>query len=80
MSLQLPTHKKLKDIYGFEQDNTIVDVILKRDEIASIAGTSRETVTRLLSEFNDEKMLLLEGRKIRILDLQRLHAIAYKSF
>lgn len=70
----------LKDIYGFEQNNTIVDVSLKRDEIASIAGTSRETVTRLLSEYNEEKILLLEGRKIRILDLPRLHAIAYRSF
>lgn len=70
----------LKDIYGFEQNNTIVDVSLKRDEIASIAGTSRETVTRLLSEFSDEKILLLEGRKIRILDMPRLQAIANKSF
>ena len=70
----------LKDIYGFEQNNTIVDVSLKRDEIASIAGTSRETVTRLLSEFNEEEILLLEGRKIRILDLPRLQAIANKSF
>lgn len=70
----------IKEIYGFEQDNTVIDVSLKRDEIASIAGTSRETVTRLLSEYNEEKILLLEGRKIRILDLPRLHAIAYKSF
>ena len=70
----------LKDIYGFEQNNTIVDISLKRDEIASISGTSRETVTRLLSEYNEEKILLVEGRKIRILDMPRLQAIAYRSF
>lgn len=70
----------LKDVYGFEQDNNIIDVSLKRDEIAGIAGASRETVTRILSELNEEKIVLLEGRKIRILDPEKLQAIAFRSF
>ncbi len=69
----------LKDIYGYEQDNTI-NARLKRDEIASIAGTSRETVIRLLSEYNEEKILLIQGRKISILDLESLIQHSNRSF
>jgi len=70
----------LKDMYGYEQEGTIIDVSLKRDEIASIAGTSRETVVRLLSEYSEEKILLVEGRKIRILNLNELVQNANKSY
>lgn len=70
----------LKDIYGYERDGNVVDVSLTRDEIASIAGTTRETVTRLLSEYNEEKILLVKGRKIRIIDINRLIQDSKKSF
>ena len=70
----------LKDVYGYEQNNTVINVSLKRDEIASIAGTSRETVVRLLSEYSDENILEVKGRKINILNLDKLSRIANKSF
>lgn len=70
----------LKDIYGYEQNETTIDVNLRRDEIASIAGTSRETVTRLLYEYNEERILSVEGKKIGILDLNKLTQIANSSF
>lgn len=62
----------LKEIYGFESDNATLNIELKRDEIAAIAGTVRETATRFLSELNHEKCIELSGKKIKILDLQRL--------
>lgn len=70
----------LKQIYGYEQEGSVINISLKRDEVASIAGTSRETVVRLLSEFCDEAILHLNGRKIQILDLAKLTNIANKSF
>ncbi len=70
----------LKDIYGYEQEGYVINISLKRDEIASIAGTSRETVVRILSEYSDEKILHLSGRKIQILDIKRLITNANKSF
>lgn len=70
----------LKDIYGYEQEGSVIDISLKRDEIAGIAGTSRETVVRILSEYNDEKILHLNGRKIQVLDIEKLIRIANRSF
>lgn len=70
----------LKDVYGYEEEGTAINISLKRDEIAGIAGTSRETTTRLLSEFADEKVLSIEGRKISILNLDKLKKISNKSF
>lgn len=70
----------LKDIYGYEQEGTVINISLRRDEIASIAGTSRETVVRLLSEYSDENIIQIDGRKISIIDLDRLIRNAKKSF
>ncbi len=70
----------LKEIYGFEEDNITININLKRDEIAGIAGTVRETATRLLAEFCDDNMILVNGRKIKILDLPKLVKSANSSF
>ena len=62
----------LKEIYGFEEDGTTLNINLKRDEIAGIAGTVRETATRFLSELNESHIISLSGKKIRILDMKKL--------
>jgi CRP-like cAMP-binding protein len=41
-----------------------------------MVGTSRETATRLLSEFNDEDLIKLTGKKITILNEQKLRKTA----
>lgn len=70
----------LKEVYGFEEDNATININLKRDEIAGIAGTVRETATRLLSEFCHDEIIVLNGRKIKILDLHKLNKSANYSF
>lgn len=62
----------LKEIYGFEDDGSTLNINLKRDEIAGIAGTVRETATRLLYEFRESQIIELSGKKIKILNLQKL--------
>ncbi|MCZ2357243.1 MAG: Crp/Fnr family transcriptional regulator [Bacteroidia bacterium] len=62
----------LKEIYGFEEDGATLNINLKRDEIAGIAGTVRETATRFLSELNESHIISLSGKKIRILDIKKL--------
>ena len=52
-----------------------VKVALSHEEIAQIIGTSRETVTRLLSEFRKKKLAELKGSTLHIHDragLERL--------
>ncbi|HRY32012.1 MAG TPA: Crp/Fnr family transcriptional regulator [Bacteroidales bacterium] len=50
-------------------------ITLSREDLANLIGTATETVIRLLSEFKHDGLITLNGRKISILDLQRLRKI-----
>ncbi|WP_192823461.1 response regulator [Rufibacter sp. LB8] len=45
---------------------------VSREDMASMAGMATETVSRILSDFTQEKLILKKGRLIQILDLARL--------
>ncbi len=45
---------------------------MSRDDIANMAGTTRENVVRLLREFKDEKLIETQGRKIWIMDIKKM--------
>lgn len=62
----------LKETYGVEDDGQTINVTLSREEIANLVGTATESAIRLLSEFRKEKVIDLPGKKIRILQLQKL--------
>ena len=49
---------------------------LTRMDLANIIGTAGETVIRLLSEFKEEKLISIKGRKIFLLDPERLKILA----
>ena len=52
------------------------EINLTRTDIASIVGTANECVIRLLSEFKEDNLIHVNGRKINILDLEELKKIA----
>jgi CRP-like cAMP-binding protein len=49
---------------------------MSRDDLASLVGTVRENVVRVLSEFKKEKVLETKGRKIIVQDVKKLIVIA----
>lgn len=49
---------------------------LSREDLANIVGSATETIIRLLSEFREEKLIEIEGRKIILRDVRRLRKIA----
>jgi CRP/FNR family transcriptional regulator len=61
----------LKETYGLDADNH-VNVALTREDIANLVGTATETAIRLLSEFNKDHIIELSGKKIKILDHNKL--------
>ncbi len=61
----------LKNEFDTDEDNTL-NISLTREELANIVGTATESVIRLLSEFKSDKLIELNGRKIKILDLPAL--------
>ena len=65
----------LKDDFGLDADG-VLQISLTREELANITGTATESAIRLLSEFKDDKMIALNGRKITILDEKRLKRTA----
>jgi len=62
----------LKESYGFEPDGCTINISITREEIASIVGTARETATRLLAELSKEKSIELDGKKIKIINQEKL--------
>lgn len=66
----------LNQCYGAEKDGKTVNIQITREELANIVGTARETVTRSLLELDKEKIIELAGKKIKILDRDKLVATA----
>ncbi|MBM3167846.1 MAG: Crp/Fnr family transcriptional regulator [Bacteroidetes bacterium] len=64
---------QLASSYGIEGGNSQkIDLLLTREEIASIVGTATESVIRLLSEFKKDGLIDLEGKKIIVKDRKGL--------
>jgi len=61
-----------KATFGFAADGQTLNVTFSREEIADYVGTSTESAIRLLSEFNQDKIIELAGKKIKILSLPKL--------
>jgi CRP-like cAMP-binding protein len=65
----------LKEIFGYDESQKVLNVNISRAEIASLAGTSQEQVVRALTELEKDKMISKVIRKIRILDEKKLQKI-----
>lgn len=61
--------------FGLDDQN-FLQISLTREELANIVGTATESVIRLLSEFKSDKLVELNGRKIRILNKKGLEKIS----
>lgn len=57
------------DSFGFDKsDSNKLSFTLSRKDIANIAGTTYETVIRVLSELDKQKLIAIDGKAIRILE------------
>jgi len=65
----------LIDSYGLEEDNTI-NIYLAREDLASLSNMTTSNAIRTLSMFVAEKVIVLDGRKIKILDEEKLRKIS----
>ena len=65
----------LKDRFDLDDDQ-VLQISLTREELANLVGTATESVIRLLSEFKSDKLIELQGRKIKILNLPGLTKVA----
>jgi len=64
-------------VNDFGLDNQqFLNISLTREELANIVGTATESVIRLLSEFKSDKLVELNGRRIKILNTRGLEKIS----
>jgi CRP-like cAMP-binding protein len=61
--------------FGLDEQK-FLKISLTREELANIVGTATESVIRLLSEFKNDKLVDLNGRKIKILNIKGLEKIS----
>lgn len=66
----------LKEKYGFENDGTTLMAYLSREDIANLSNMTTSNAIRTLSAFASEKVIAIDGRKIRILDTAKLERIS----
>jgi len=57
-------------------DEQFLKISLTREELANIVGTATESVIRLLSEFKSDKLVELNGRKIKVINKKGLEKIS----
>ncbi len=65
----------LKEDFDLDIQNTL-KISLTRKELANMVGTATESIIRLLSEFKQDKLIELQARKIKLIDLEGLRRIA----
>ena len=59
---------------GIEHDNTL-EFEVSREDLASLAGTAKETLIRTLSDFKSEGYIEIDGSKIKVMDIKKLQSM-----
>lgn len=65
----------LVEKYGVDENSNILKIQITREDIANMAGTTRESATRSLSKLKSMGIIELSGKNIFILDEKKLLAM-----
>ena len=65
----------LKETYGYDEDNCTLKVCLTREDLANLSNMTTANAIRTLSSFATEGIVELEGKKIRIINKEKLELI-----
>ena len=66
----------LKENYGLEEDGATISIYLSREDLANLSNMTASNAIRTLSIFENERIIALDGRKIKLIDEERLHKIS----
>ena len=66
----------LLESYGLEEDGATISIYLSREDLANLSNMTTSNAIRTLSTFVDERIISLDGRKIKIIDEERLRKIS----
>ena len=66
----------LKESYGLEEDESTLSIYLSREDLASLSNMTTSNAIRTLSQFATEKLIAIDGRKIKLIDEEKLKKIS----
>ncbi|MEA4916055.1 Crp/Fnr family transcriptional regulator [Proteiniphilum sp.] len=66
----------LMESYGLEEDGATINIYLAREDLANLSNMTTSNAIRTLSNFVNERIIAIDGRKIKIIDEERLHKIS----
>ena len=65
----------LKDTFGLDTQKNTLNVLLSRQELADMLGSTPEQVTRMLTDFEEKMLIRKDGKQILLLNEEGLHEI-----
>lgn len=66
----------LKKKYGVEEDGATISIYLAREDLANTSNMTTSNAIRTLSNFVNEQIIAMDGRKLKIIDEERLLKIS----
>ncbi len=66
----------LKESYGLEEDGSTLSIYLSREDLANLSNMTTSNAIRTLSQFASERLITIDGRKIKIIDEEKLKKIS----
>ena len=66
----------LKDSYGLEADGATLSIYLSREDLANLSNMTTSNAIRTLTTFANEHVIAMDGKKIRIINEERLKQIS----
>jgi len=66
----------LKESYGLEEDGSTLSIYLSREDLANLSNMTTSNAIRTLSQFATERLITIDGRKIKIIDEERIKKIS----
>lgn len=67
---------KLKNSYGMEEDGATISIYLSREDLANFSNMTTSNAIRTLTGFTNEFIIAMDGRKLKIMDEDRLLKIS----
>jgi len=66
----------LRKSYGYEEDEATINIYLSREDLASFSNMTTSNSIRTLSGFVNERIIAIDGRRIKIFDEEKLVRIS----
>ena len=66
----------LRENYGYEDDQSTLKIYMSREDLANLSNMTTANAIRTLSSFVDEKLISVDGRRIKILNEQQVRKIS----